>query len=172
MQYFSVALLSKEFVSKERTPFLVAPLLSFMIRDKSSFHELTEQSDAMFAVISRHTGLTKFDTMQKVFNYALNDFGLHGTHIYITDLKCQEMMVQGNDICAVQSTSNTRSPAEMVLRAKTLVENSLTSFAKLMYLHQPSFLHLTVNRQRVKLENPFNKLMRAQLTPGPNGHPN
>ena len=70
----------------ERTPFLVAPLVSYLIRDKQSFQELTSQGKQMFSVMSKYVGLTEFNSHQKLMHYALNQIGLHGTQIYITDL--------------------------------------------------------------------------------------
>lgn len=40
----------------------------------------------MFSVMSKYIGLTEFNSHQKLMHYALNQIGLHGTHIYITDL--------------------------------------------------------------------------------------
>jgi len=65
---------------------LVAPLVSFVIRDKQSFLELTGHSVRMFAAISKYAGLTMFNTFEKLMSYALNKIGLHGTHIFVTDL--------------------------------------------------------------------------------------
>ena len=89
VQYFSVALFSVDFVKKENTPFFAAPLLSFTIRDKQSFHELTGLTSQMFAQIKKHFALSKFASMDQLMDYALNEIGAHGTHIYITDLKQQ-----------------------------------------------------------------------------------
>ena len=41
----------------------------------------------MFAQVKRYTGLAMFDSLEKLMDYALNDFAAHGTHVYITDLK-------------------------------------------------------------------------------------
>ncbi len=109
-------MLSTKFVHQERTPFLVAPLISFAIRDKSSFHELTEHKDAMFIAIKKHLDLSDFDSLDKIMNYALNEIGLHGTHIYITDLEKAELVSQGHDICLHKTRSQTEpSASELVL---------------------------------------------------------
>ena len=40
----------------------------------------------MFAAMSKYAGLTKFNSLDKLMTYALNQISLHGTHIFITDL--------------------------------------------------------------------------------------
>jgi len=44
-----------------------------------------------------------------------------------------------------------------------LLENSLRSFAKLMFLHHASFLNLSINGKQIEnLENPFNKVLASK----------
>ena len=59
-----------------------------MIRNKQSFHELTGHGDRIFAEIRKYTAGVEdiFDSQETLMSYALNKMGLHGTHIYVTDL--------------------------------------------------------------------------------------
>ena len=173
IQYASVALISSGYVQRENTPFLVVPLMCLTIRDKQSLHELTAHSEKVMAEIRKHTRLAQFSTMEKLTDYLLNEIPLHGTHIFVTDLKTSEqgnrkpieLKGHGNDICintphlynAKTTTSN------LVLVQPWLIENSLRQFFRYMFLRHPKFLRFSINGHHdpEDLNNPFNKLMLA-----------
>ena len=100
----------------------------------------------MFAEIRKHCGLAKFGTMEGLMDYALNDMDQkHGTHIYISDLKqtsgedCFELKNQDSDICLnhLNSDSAQNMTSNLALMQPWLVENSLSQFARFMYLRHP-----------------------------------
>ena len=167
-----MALISTEFVRKQHTPFLVAPLLCFTIRDKQSFHELTEHSHEMFAEIRKHCGLAKFATIEGLMDYALNEMDQkHGTHVYISDLKKTsrqdsfELRGLDSDICISHPNIYSKKllTSNLALAQPWLVENSLAQFTRFMYLRHPQYLHLSINGSRVEhLSNPFNKLLISE----------
>jgi len=121
----------------------------------------------MFDRISKFAGLRLFSSMEKLMSYAINQMGLHGTHIFITDLHRPsddqlELVARSNDIEVRHERRARDELVDMILTQPWLIENSLSKYANFMFLSHPSFLQLSINgKQTERLENPFNKLMDA-----------
>jgi len=63
-------------------------------------------------------------------SYALNRMGLHGTHIYVTDLAKSnatqsELMATTDDICIRQERRANENLVDSVMTNRLLIENSL-----------------------------------------------
>ena len=125
----------------------------------------------MFEQIKRFQGVEKFSSMQKLMDYALNEIGVQGTHIYVTDLKTNgdsgelEITATSDDLVLAQLSNSSHEGTFASMFRGTgpwLVESSMSAYAKFMYLKHPKYLHLQINGQRLpQLSNPFNKLIGA-----------
>jgi Histidine kinase-, DNA gyrase B-, and HSP90-like ATPase len=86
--YLSIALLSSEFMKKadSMNGYLTAPIVSFEIKNRKITKHLTPEPDHFLQMISNFTR-QKFDSGEKILQYALNGIGESGaTHIFMFNL--------------------------------------------------------------------------------------
>jgi hypothetical protein len=64
----------------------VAPLVSYEVRNKRIYKELTPNADHFLTIIAKYAQ-PKFKSSDELRTYALNILSDSGTHIFISDLR-------------------------------------------------------------------------------------
>lgn len=85
-QFLSIALISEQFLKDSSSQFLIAPLVSFEMKNKKIYKELTPKADHFLKLIARYT-IHVFSNAEEIKTYALNIMSEQGTHIFVTDLR-------------------------------------------------------------------------------------
>lgn len=87
-QYLSIALLSLEFIKDAGSNFLIAPLISYEIRNKKIMKCLTPNPESYLGLILKYSfGL--FTNTDQLLSYALNLQIDNGTNFIMTQIKKQ-----------------------------------------------------------------------------------
>eukprot|EP00347_Sterkiella_histriomuscorum_P007476 403348772 len=158
-QYLSIALLSIKFVEDASSQFLVCPIIAFELKNKKIIKNLTPQPEHFLNKISHYTQ-PLFESGEKIQQYAMNGTGDCGTYIIMLDL-CQQSFSKQDNHQEIGASSNDikLNPKCFVNECQEdLIENSLRTYLKYLYVEQPESVRVILNGQQVDMQNPYSAL--------------
>ena len=117
-------------------------------------------------IITQYTK-PKFNTSDELQYYVMNIMGDHGTHIFMFDLQKQkgekgevvpELGFKNDDIILNPSIYEHDYPFNCML------ETSLKTYLKFLYIEYPDYVKIFINGHEVDLANPYSILKKNHTT--------